>query len=216
MNFYKLPLDRKMGVSEIALANTRKNQVIMERIATYKYDENRLGQGDRIIVRIKQLTLRWNKAQSERMLATNELYAARKEIKAVYGKTRRIARILFQDQEPQRRVLAMDGPRKQLLPQWLEQARQFYTNALADPEILRQFSGYGVTAKRLNEEKTLLAKLEKAMANQEKKAGQAMEITRERKSVIKELDHWMSKFFTILRLAMGKSQMLEAVGIVVK
>jgi hypothetical protein len=43
-----------------------------------------------------------------------------------------------------------------------------------------------------------------------------MEITRERKSAIKELDHWMSKFFTILRLAMGKSQMLEAVGIVVK
>jgi hypothetical protein len=110
----------------------------------------------------------------------------------------------------------MDGPRKQLLPQWLEQARQFYTNALVDPEILRQFSGYGITAKRLNEEKTLLTKLEKAMANQEKKAGQAMEITRERKSAIKELDHWMSKFFTILRLAMGKSQMLEAVGIVVK
>jgi len=72
------------------------------------------------------------------------------------------------------RVLAMDGPRKQLLPQWLEQARQFFTNALADPEILRQFSGYGITAKRLTEEKNLLSKLEKAMANQEKKAGQAM------------------------------------------
>jgi hypothetical protein len=205
-----------VGVSEIALANTRKNRIIMERIAAYKYDENRLGQGDQIIVRIKQLTLRWNKAQSERMLVTKELYAARDEIKAVYGKTRRIARILFQDQEPQRRVLAMDGPRKQLLPQWLEQARQFYTNALADPEILRQFSGYGITVERLTEEKTLLTKLEKAMANQEKKAGQAMEITRERKLAIKELDHWMSKFFTILRLAMGKSQMLEAVGIVVK
>lgn len=216
MNFYKLPLDGKVGVSEIALANTRKNQIIMERIVAYKYDENRLSQGDQLLVRIKQLTLRWNKAQSERMLATNELYAVHKEIKAVYGKTRRIARILFHDQEPQRRVLAMDGSRKQLLPQWLEQARQFYTNALADPEILRQFSGYGITAKRLTEEKTLLAKLEKAMANQEKKAGQAMEITRERKSAIKELDHWMSKFFTILRLAMGKSQMLEAVGIVVK
>lgn len=216
MNFYKLPLDRKVGVSEIALENTRNNHIIMERIAVYKYDENRLSQGDQIIGRIKQLTLRWNAAQSERMLATDELYAAHKEIKTVYSKTRHIARILFHDQEPQRRALAMDGPSKRLLPLWLEEARQFYTNALADTEILRQFSGYGITAKRLIEERTLLAKLEKAMANQEKKAGQAMEITRERKLAVKELDHWMSKFFTILRLAMGKSQMLEAVGIVVK
>ncbi|MCX6582593.1 MAG: hypothetical protein NT166_20665 [Candidatus Aminicenantes bacterium] len=117
MNFYKLPLDGIVGVSEIALADTRKNRVIMERIAPYKYDENRLSQGDRIIGRIKRLTLRWDAAQSERMPATNDLYAARKEIKAVYGKTRRIARILFHRQESQLRVLAMDGPRKQLLPQ---------------------------------------------------------------------------------------------------
>lgn len=216
MNFYKLPLDRKVGISEIALANTRKNNIIMDQIAAYKYDENRLKQADQIIIRIKKLTLDWNKAQSDRMLATNDLYAAHTEMKTAYNNTRRIARILFHLQEPQRRVLAMDGPRKKLLAQWLEQVRQFYTNALADTEIIRQFSSYGVTAKRLSEEKSLLTKLEKAMAFQEKKTGQAMEITRQRKLAVKELDQWMTKFFTILRLAMGKSQMLEAVGIVVK
>lgn len=215
MNFYKLPLDRKVGISEIALVNTRKNPVIMERVAAYKYDENRLKQADQFIIRIKQLTLDWNKAQSDRMLATNDLYAAHKEMETAYNNTRRIARILFHDLDPQRRVLAMDGPRKKVLAQWLEQVRQFYTNALADTEIIHQFSGYGITAKRLNEEKSLLTKLEKAMAYQEKKAGQAMEITRLRKLAVKDLDQWMTKFFTILRLAMGKSQMLEAVGIVV-
>jgi len=58
--------------------------------------------------------------------------------------------------------------------------------------------------------------VEKAMAYQEKKAAEAMEITRLRKLAIKELDQFMSELFTILRLAMGKSQLLEAVGIVVK
>jgi len=58
--------------------------------------------------------------------------------------------------------------------------------------------------------------VEKAMAYQEKKAAEAMEITRLRKLAIKELDQFMSELFTILRLTMGKSQLLEAVGIVVK
>jgi hypothetical protein len=37
MNFYKRPLDRKVGVSEIALVNTLKNPVSMERVAAYKF-----------------------------------------------------------------------------------------------------------------------------------------------------------------------------------
>jgi hypothetical protein len=53
------------------------------------------------------------------------------------------------------------------------------------------------------------------MANQEKKAAEAMQVTKERKQAVKELDRWMVDFFAILRLALGKSQHLEAVGIVV-
>jgi hypothetical protein len=30
------------------------------------------------------------------------------------------------------------------------------------------------------------------------------------------LDHWMAEFFTILRLALGKTQWLEAAGLTVK
>jgi len=216
MKYGILKLAGKIGVAEVAIENTRRNPHIMERIALYKYDEQRLQQGDQMIIRIKGITVRWNKAQSEKFLATNALHAVVKEAKTVYGKTRRIARVIFQNQEPQRRALALNGQSRRILSQWLEEARQFYTNALVDPEVIRQLSNYGITAERLNEEKNLLAKVEKAMANQEKKAAEAMEITGERKLAAKELVQWMSKFFTILRLAMGKSQMLEAVGIRVK
>ncbi len=216
MYFDKLPLDQKLGVGHIAIENSRRSAPIMERIIPYKYDETRLHQGEEIITRIEALTLQWKSAKAQKLLATQELKTVSKEVKTTYHKTRRIAFMLFQDQEPRRRALAMDGWSKRALSQWLEEARQFYTNALADPEVPRQFSTFGITAKRLNEEKNLLAKVEKAMANQEKKAAEAMEITRLRKLAVKELDRWMSRFFTILRLALGKSQWLEAVGIVVK
>ncbi|MCX6582211.1 MAG: hypothetical protein NT166_18730 [Candidatus Aminicenantes bacterium] len=216
MKYGILKLAGKIGVAEVAIENTRRNPHIMERIALYKYDEQRLQQGDLMLIRIKGITVRWNKAQSEKLLATNALHAVVKEAKTVYGKTRRIARVIFQNQEPQRRALALNGQSRRILSQWLEEARQFYTNALVDPEVIRQLSNYGITATRLAEEKNLLVEVEKAMANQEKKAAEAMEITGERKLAAKELVQWMSKFFTILRLAMGKSQMLEAVGIRVK
>jgi hypothetical protein len=44
----------------------------------------------------------------------------------------------------------------------------------------------------------------------------AMKITRERKETVKQLDQWMAEFFTILRLALGKTQWLEAAGLTVK
>ncbi len=216
MKYGILKLAGKIGAAEVAIENTRRNPHIMERIAFYKYDAQRLEQGDQMIIRIKGITVRWNKAQSEKLLATKALHAVVKEAKTVYGKTRRIARVIFQNQEPQRRALALNGQSKRILSKWLEEARQFYTNALVDPEVIRQLSNYGITATRLNEEKNLLAEVEKAMANQEKKAAEAMEITRLRKLAVKELDRWMIHFFTILRLALGKSQWLEAVGIVVK
>ncbi len=216
MKFSKLKLDQKVGVSEIAIENCRRSAPIMAGIAIYKYDENRLTKGDEIITRIKTLTLQWNAAQSQKLQATLELKNTARDFKAVYYKTRRIAYLLFKNQEPQRRALALGGQKKRKLIQWLEEASQFYTNALADPEARRQFSGFGVTAKNLNDEKNLLSKVEKAMANQEKKMAEAMEITLRRKLAIKELDEFMTQLHTILRLVLGKSQLLEAVGIVVK
>ncbi len=94
--------------------------------------------------------------------------------------------------------------------------RQFYTNALADPEIPENLSRFGISTARLKQEKRLLRELEKAAANQEKKVAEAMKITRERKETVKQLDQWMAEFFTILRLALGKTQWLEVAGITVK
>lgn len=216
MYFDKIPLDRKLGISHIAIENCRRSAPIMERIIPYKYDETRLHQGEEIITRVETLTLQWKSAKAQKLLATQDLKTLKKEVKTSYHQTRRIAIMLFHDQEPLRRALAINGMAKRALAQWLEEARQLYTNALADPEVPRHFSNFGITTKQLNEEKNLLVKVEKAMANQEKKAGEAMEITRQRKLAVKELDHWMKHFFIILRLALGKSQWLEAVGIVVK
>jgi hypothetical protein len=215
MNYYKLPLDKKIGMAELAIENSRRSSYIMERIEPYQYDEDRLNQGTSLVTRIKKLTRRWLAAQAAKRLATKELHETWNLVKVRYRQTRKVARLVSRDLAPQKRALTLDQTTERSLPKWLEEARQFYTNALADPDITEQLSCFGITGERLKEEKQLLAAVESAMANQEKKAADAMQVTKERKQAIKELDRWMADFFAILRLVLGKSQHLEAVGIVV-
>jgi hypothetical protein len=216
MKFSIQKLDKKIGMTEVAIANSRRNSYIMERIKPYQYDENRLKEGTDLVNLIKNLTLRFLAAQTARRLATKELRETWNLAKVRYSQSRKVARLVFRNQAPQKRALALDRASARALPQWLEEARQFYTNALADPDIPNKLSYFGLTVERLKEEQQLLENVEKAMANQEKKAAEAMQVTKERKQAIKELDRWMVDFFAILRLALGKSQHLEAVGIVVK
>jgi hypothetical protein len=215
MNYYKLPLDKKIGLAEQAIDNSRRNAFIREQIKLYHYDESRLSQGTSLVNRIKNLTLRWNAAQAARRLATDHLHETWSLVKVRYSQTRKVARMVSGNLAPQKRALALNRSGARSLPGWLEEARQFYTNALADPDILNQLSHFGISAQRLEEEQHLLEDVETAMANQEKKAAEAMQVTKERKQAVKELDRWMVDFFAILRLALGKSQHLEAVGIVV-
>jgi hypothetical protein len=216
MRFAKLNLDDKLGMARSAIENVRRQAYIMERIGPYEYNEGRLEEGMGLIGRIDGLSLDWNAAQSGKKLATRRLREAWEQSAGMYKKTRRVAQMVFRDQPHQVRALALENPSARSLAKYLEETNQFYTNALADPEIPENLSRFGISAHRLEQEKNLLEELEKAAANQEKKVADAMKITRDRKETIKQLDRWMAEFFTILRLALGKTQWLEAAGIKVK
>jgi hypothetical protein len=216
MRFSKLNLDDKIGIAQTAIENVRRRSYIMERIGSYEYNEERLDEGIGLIERIDKLSLDWNAAQSEKQLATRRLREARDQSAGMYKKTRQVARMVFRKQPHQIRALALENPTARSLAKYLEETNQFYTNALADPEIPENLSRFGISTARLKQEKRLLRELEKAAANQEKKVAEAMKITRERKETVKQLDQWMAEFFTILRLALGKTQWLEVAGITVK
>ncbi|MCP5103492.1 MAG: hypothetical protein GY950_08945 [bacterium] len=216
MKYSILPLDNKLGAAELAIKGALKKPPIMEALEPYKYDEIRLGEGLKMIKNIEQISIRWRAAQYAKKLATDDLQAAWDEAKKPYARTRSVARMVFSGDEPKKRALGLDGGSQRSLAKWLEEARQFYTNARKDPDVPKQLSQFGIDAKRLKQEEKRLEKVEKAMANQEQKAAEAMQITRERKDAVTDLEQYMNSYFTILRLALGKSKHLTAVGIVVK
>jgi hypothetical protein len=78
------------------------------------------------------------------------------------------------------RILVLEGQRKRTIVRWMEDTRQFYTNALAQPEIIEALSRYSVAREDLEEGRTLLEAVEEAAAEQERKIGMAKKVTKER------------------------------------
>jgi len=135
MRFAKLNLDDKLGLARSAIENVRRQAYIMERIGQYEYNEGRLEAGMGLIGLIDSLSLDWNAAQSGKKLATRRLREAWEQSAVMYKKTRRVAQMVFRDQPHQVRALALENPSARYLAKYLEETNQFYTNALADPEM---------------------------------------------------------------------------------
>ena len=57
----------------------------------------------------------------------------------------KVARIALRSSRGKWQSLALDGMRKQSLAGWLEQAQQFYANALTDADVVAAMSQFGFT-----------------------------------------------------------------------
>jgi hypothetical protein len=158
----------------------------------------------------------WQVAQSRKITATEELHRLWAEARERCGESRSLARLVLKGREPLKLGLGLKGKEKRSLSGWLDQTRQFYHNVVKDEALLAELYRFGVTAERLAEERQLVTGVEAAWAEQKKRAAEAMRLTRERRTAFRQLGRWMREFFTIAQMALGDSQLLEGLGIVVK
>ena len=215
-NFTTLRLDQKVEWATLAITNAQRNEAIMAAIPPYHYNEERLQEGEQLVADLKELIFRWIKAQGMRRQATMHLEKTWKKVRDRYRPTRKVGHLLFTGNAPLRRALGLDEQPGRALSSWLTGARMFYMNALETEEVLSGFARFGITREQLAQEPAMLEEIETAIAAQEQAAAAAMRVTRERWEAVKKLEVWMHDFIAILRIAMGHSQWLEAVGIVVK
>ena len=111
----------------------------------------------------------------------------------------------------------MEGRSKRDLSGWMEEARQFYTNARANEEIMEKLSGFGVTDEELEQGLRLVDEVEKSAARHEMLKGETVRATQDRDSAFKKFMAWMGDFKRICRVALADTpQKLESLGIKVR
>jgi hypothetical protein len=211
-------MDTKIGMAEQIIAIAWKNEIIRDVLAGYNFNEERFKRARKLLKRVDRLSLDHNSKISEKLEATKVLKEVSQKAKKVFIQLLQLARLVFKDDPWAARVLGLKGRRKQTIAGWLDEAKQFYTNALNEAKILEQFSSFGITREQLEAGKAVLVEVEQAAAEQERKKGDLLQATRRRNQAIKEL----VQITGIIKRLAGfglrgglKEQLLEGLGMTI-
>jgi len=211
-------MDTKIGMAEQIIAIAWKNEIIRNVLAGYNFNEEGFKKARELNDRTNQLILDRNRKISEKLEAKKLLKDVSKEAKKVFIEFLLLARLVFKDDPWAGRVLGLKGRRKQTIAGWLDEAKQFYTNAVNETKILERFSSFGITRERLEAGKAMLVEVEEAAAHQEIKKGDLVQATRDLGQSIKELEQTTGVIRRLASFGLRGSlqeQLLEGLGITV-
>lgn len=203
MHFSKLTIDERLVIGSTTINNGMADKEIRKNVAEFGYHQEDFNNALGILEKARKLHHSQQWAQHAKELATIALKEIFAEAKKKYMVCRKMARMLFGKDAPIKKTLGLEGLSKRSVAEWVEEAKNFYANALGSESILKRLSGYGITRKTLKEGQKLVAEVEKAQAYQEKKKGEAIAATEARDKALKELEDWVTSFWKVCRIAMG-------------
>lgn len=208
-------IDERLTAAQVALDNALNDSGLQDSLAVFGYTAERLQEGQALYETARSLHDQQQAEYGDQFAATDALQSAWDEAKTVYTRHVKVARVALKRERGAWKQLGLSGRRKRTLSGWLTQARQFYANALADPNILVELGNFGITQEKLEAGQTLVDDVETANAAQEQEKGEAQEATRKRDQALDALDEWMSDFVAIARVALeDRPQHLEKLGVV--
>jgi hypothetical protein len=207
-------IEARLARAHLVIVNAKGHKVISEAIARYNYDEVRLNEGLEMHNGAYKLHRQRQSALGAQYLATEVFHKKLKACQKQYTEHLALARLALGHDPSAVQMLVLKGQRKRTIVGWMEDTRQFYTNALAEPKVIDALSRYNVSREDIEQGRTLLEELEEAAADQERKKGLAQKATKDRNAALKKLEKWVAELIKICRIALGKkSQLLESLDI---
>ena len=212
----KVSIDERLTTAQVAIDNALSDEPIKELLVPFGYDDAKLNEGKALLEQTVTLNQKQDKEYGEQFAATQELHSLQTTAHKQYMDAVALARIKFRDDVKAWQALGLNGKRKVSLSGWVEQATKFYTNLIADSDLVTAMSGYGYTAEKLQAELDQVKTVPDANANQSREMGEAQAATKERDASLDDLDQWMSDFKTVAKIALkDHDQWIEKLGLAV-
>jgi hypothetical protein len=202
--------------SKVIIENARQVPEVTAVLAGYGYDDARLAVGARLWADAESLVRRQAKEYGEQHQAGADTEKARTQAESAYMKALKVARVAFSEDAMASAALKLNGPRKQSLSGWMDQAATFYSNLGEGSTLAQGLLRFGYTAQKLQAEAALIEELRSKLQAQARETGEAQAATVERDAKLRELDSWVSELRAIARVAFYESpQELEKLGLLV-
>lgn len=196
------------------LTNAQNQPQIAAALKNFGYDEAKLRDGQNLLTAARTLYDAQIKEYGEQHAATQTFEIACQQADKTYTNHRNIAKIAFKT-DPQRQTdLHLNRRKPKAYAPWYEQARHFYTAALADAEIQKQFTKYNLTLTTLQTAQTQVEQTNTLKTAQEKEKGEAQNATQQRDTAFADLEEWLADFKIIAHIALQDTpQLLESLDL---
>ncbi|WP_417910807.1 hypothetical protein [Candidatus Electronema sp. PJ] len=209
-------IEDRLSLYKTSLVNASEVPDLQSRLAPYGYTPLKLGQMLTFRQDVFDLYVAQKSEYSEQLAATQAFEQAWDAAHTAYIRLVKLGRILFKDDYAVFVKLGLNEERKRSFSGWLTQARQFFSNLLADPAAVAKFGLYNTPSSTINEALALVTTTEDLHIAKAKESGEAQQATLNRDGELDMLDKGMSEFYAIARLACEDApQLLEMLGIVV-
>lgn len=207
-------MDEELMDAKIAITNSLDDPEISDNVSAFGYTPEKLNAGKALYDDTEAKHFKQKAEYGDQYEATDEFKAARAAANKPYMVFVKVGRVAFKNDRAMFQTLGLDGKRKISTSGWLSQVKQFYINALGDPDCLAKLAEFGQTQEKLEAGHALFETAELANAKQEKEKGESQQATIDRDEAFELMSDWVADYKAIARIALeDKPQLLEKLGI---
>lgn len=203
--------------SSNAVTNVESHPDIARKMAERGFTSEELDKGKNLLTLAQEAYYRSKKERDE-LRATSKNKKKQWELfKQTFSLHRQIAKVACRKDEVAAAKLSVDGPAPKIYLEWIDEARKFYTEALASEEFKKLLAALKLSEEELIENFSQIKLIEASKSLYLKQKAKSENATDAKKKAFKKMDDWMSDFYAVAKIAfMDQPQLQEALGKVVK
>ncbi|WPP49915.1 hypothetical protein [Catalinimonas niigatensis] len=209
----KYTISAEMAMAQIAIENSLQHTRIQKKLAAYNYDRKKVLEGKSLLQEVQMLQSVKQDKYGKQFETADALKSQTQEVKSLYRKHVRSARLAFEKQRGIMEQLQLSGRRKGDVMGLLEQIYAFYSKI----EMFTEEMGkYNVGGEELTQAKAMVEAIYAIRQQQMQSKGDAQDATQKRDEKRRALQAWVAQFKRVARVALhDEPQLLEVLGIMV-
>ncbi|MCG8668481.1 MAG: hypothetical protein MI867_03640, partial [Pseudomonadales bacterium] len=215
MNYSSKSNEEIITLGRTVVKNTLNNDDIKTPLLEWGLEETTLQEGARLLKEAEEWVDSKDFRYGDQIANTGNLGESLDKSLTVFQGHRKIASRLVGTDRNHRQALGVDAPLANRPMDAIRQAKQFYQNGVANPEIVARLSIMGLNATKLQEGLDRFLALEEEELKQENSKGLAQQATQERDQAISNLIDWLAAFEEVCKLVFVKEperQKMERLG----
>lgn len=207
----------KMAQYTLSLNNTVKMPELASEMSKFGYPQPKIDEGFQLLNATANSIDTQKKEQDEEKAASAVYQTQKEEVNDTYATDRKKAKIAFMDDMVTLNKLALLGEEADIYDEWVADMKILYKTVLDEPELQAELASLQFTRGHAESMLSRIDSMERSGEGYYVEKGESEQARLDKVEQFNKLEHWMSRFYKVARIALAdKPQLLEAIGLVIK